>query len=285
MVEGSVSIKRESRKPLSCDVKFAENWDELTTKQFLFIAKNWDAWKQLILSGGDLLQLRSLLVIELCGVTGRRNRKKLCDMLAFVDEATNTNILGCVDFVFKKLNLTKNHLPKLKIGWFKWYYGPGDRLNDISIEEFSFAYSAYINYNRTHDVDQLNNLVATLYRPCGDLNAQRNGEVKQPFNYKLIGRYSEKMCWLNDGYKQGVLLFFMGCLEYFKNKYPEVFRRAEKNEVSGTGTFFDTVVDMSGGEFGPFKDTKNENMHVIMRALNKKIKNSKNNKTQRYKGH
>lgn len=283
MVEGSVSIKRENRKQLSCEVIFPENWDELTEKQFLFIAKNWNGWKQMIIRNEDLLQVRSLLVIELCGVTGRKNRKKLCDMLAFVDENTNTNILSCVDFVFNKLNLTKNHLPKLKIGWFNWFYGPGDRLNDLSIEEFSFAYSAYINYNRTLDVDQLNNLVAILYRPAASLKDKRNGETKQPFNYKLIEAYSQRMDWLSDAYKQGVLLFFMGCLEYFKKKYPEVFRRAEKNEVGGTGTFFDTVVDMSGGEFGPFKDTKSENMHVIMRALNKKIKNSKNKKT--YKAH
>lgn len=277
MVEVTVKLNRIKQAPLSCDLVFPAKWDELSRAQFLYIAKYWESWKDISTANESLRKAKALLVLELCGLKSRKELKKLCYILSFVDETTNANILDCCNFVFDKLDLTVNHLPKIKVGMFSWFFGPGDRLNDVTIEEFSFAFSAYVHYLKTGNETHLNNLVAVLYRPVND-DYQKTGDIRIPFNQKLIVLHAKKTKRMHEDYKQGVLLFFMGVVNALEKKYPFVFRRSQANEASGKGSFIDTTIAMSGGKFGHFDTTKATNMHIFLKELNSIIKKEKNRK-------
>jgi hypothetical protein len=258
-------------------LKFPEKWDELNQRQLLYIAKYWEAWQEISQMHGErLVKARALLVLELCGITGRRERRRLCNALSHVTEDSGFNILDYTNFVFEKLTLTRNLLPKIKVGLFKWYFGPGDRLNDIDIEEFSMAFSAYSQYISTRNEIHLNNLVAILYRPASQ-EYHITGDIRVPYNFKKITEYVKKIRKIPEEYKQAVLLFFMGCLDYFSQnkRYGKVFRRAKNESESSGGSFFDTVVDMSGGKFGPYETTRRTNVHIFLKDLNNHIERQK----------
>lgn len=298
MVELTVKVNRENLSPLVCDLKFPAGWNELTERQFLYIARYWEAWQSIAEMGESMRKARALLMLELCGLDGYFSKKKLCHMLSFVDENTNYNILDCTNFVFEKLKLTKNHLPKINMGpsvYLRkrsgllgfiprisikikdWYYGPADFLSDISIDEFSFAFSCYLQYGRTGNEEHLDNLVAVLYRPESG-NYLDTGRRSVPFTPELINVYAQKTKKLKYWYKQGVLLFFMGFLATAEKKYGHVFRRAKRENTATASSFLDTIIMMSGGKFGPFDTTKRENLHVVLKELNYLIEKSQNKK-------
>lgn len=266
MVEATLRFNKATGAELF-DLKVPASWDELNQRQLIYIGRYWESWKQLAEMGESLFKARCMLFIELSGIENRVQKKRLCTALAFVNENTNVNVISWTDFIFKRQTLTKNILPKIKIGWFKWFFGPQDKLSDIDIEEFSFAYSAYSSYMNTGVEAHLDNLVAVLYRPSSN-KYHITGDIRVPFNYKMIRIYAKRIKHLDNSYKQAVLLYFIGCLEFFKKKYGSVFRRAS-NQTQVSGSFIDAAIDISGGKFGPFEETKRTNVHVFLKELNK----------------
>lgn len=274
MQEVSVKLKNSS-KVVEFNLNFPNKWNELTPNQLLFVAKHWQGWQTVLKLGEPLLKIRALIVVTLCGLKNKQQRAKLCETLAFVDEDSGGNILSCSDFIFTQLDLTKNILPVVKPGWLKKYVGPTDRLGDISIDEFSFAFGVYGQYQKTNNETLLTTLFAVLYRPAA-YDYKKTGDNRLPFNNKLIELYEKDLKKMDDSYRQAVYLFFTGCLEYLAKRFPNVFKRAEGS--SKGGSFFDTVVSMSGGKFGPFESTKKTNLYIILNELDIVIYNNANKK-------
>lgn len=272
MQEASVILNLNGKKE-ALHLNFPSSWNELSRRQLLFIAEHWTSWQSLLKVGENLNKVRATLVIVLCGLKGRSERVKLCKTLALVNEDSGGNILECADFLFKSIDLTKNLLPSINVGWFKRYYGPADKLADISVEEFSFAFSLYAQYVRTGNENFLNQLAACLYRPANP-DFKKTGETRVPFNNRLISLYESDFKKVPTPYKHGVYLFFLSCVEHLAKTFPLVFSRAE-NGGSGGSSFFDSVISLSGGKFGPFESTKNTNLYIICKELNQLIKDSK----------
>jgi hypothetical protein len=276
MVE--VEVKKNVGKKEHMKANFPSSWNELSPKQLLYIADNWEIYQLLVKEGDNLRRVRSLLIFELCDLRWR-GRRKLAEMLRLVDEKTPANILDVTNFVFT-LKLTRNILPEFTVGPF-WtrekYAGPGDKLGDIDVEEFSYAFACYVNYEMTRHVSHLNKLVAVLYRPCSK-DFLQTGERKLPFNNKLVEVHEAKLKKLSYTKRYAVYLFFKGCIEFFSQskKYGAVFRRAEKMQGENGGSFLDSVIMMSGGKFGPFDTTKKTNLLIFLKDLNDAIIKSRN---------
>jgi hypothetical protein len=119
-------------------------------------------------------------------------------------------------------------------------------------------------------------LSAVLYRPKNK-NFKNTGELRVPFNHKMISHYEKELKSAPEEYHQAVYIFFRGCVEYLGNAYKEIFQRGEKSQASGGG-FIDAVIAMSGGKFGPFETTKRENIYIIFKELKELIKKAEETK-------
>jgi len=255
------------------ELSIPASWEELTREQFLYIAKYWSAWQNLLQHGHSLIKARCGLLIALSGLNTSKQRKRLCRALSFVDLSTDVNILDCTNFVFGELKLTKCLVPTIPVGIFKRYYGPADKLADLQIDEFSFALHCYTQYSKTGNENFLLKLMAVLYRPKNP-NYKKSGELRSEFNNKLVDLHEKVLSKCPDEYKHATYIFFRGCMEMLEKRYPEVFTRSKETQRSG-GSFIDAVISMSGGKFGPFSETKKENMHVILKELQELIIKSK----------
>ena len=266
------------------------SWNELTAKQLLYIAEYWELWCDMLRRGDPIRRARILILLQLCGLS-RKDTRKLCNLLSLVTEQTDTSILTCTEFLFEKYELTKNLLPRLFLGWsFKWdrlrsrpvriyFAGPEDRLADLTIDEFSFAFACYLRFEATRKPEHLTNLVAVLYRP-ESADFLVSGERKVPFTNKLIEEYAKRTARLSYATRFAVFLFFKSCIEYYAAhpKTAAVFKRAEDEERASGGSFIDTVIALSGGELGPFSETKQTNLPIFLKLLHQKIVNSRKEK-------
>jgi hypothetical protein len=277
MQEVEIKINKSSGAE-SIKLNLPTCWNELSGKQLLYVSKFWFIWKEFIQENISLTKARALLFLELTNITSRREKKRLCFALSFINEQTDVNILDTTNFIFGELTLTKNLLPSIPVGFFTKYYGPAEKLVDINISEFSFAFACYSNYLKTHQETHLDKLVAVLYRPKNK-NYKTTGELRVDFNNKMITRYEKKTARLPREYKHAVFLFFKGCLEFLasEKQFPQVFNSGNEKKYSG-GSFIDAVVNMSGGKFGPFDTTKNQNLYIILKELRELI--IANSKTQ-----
>lgn len=262
---------------LQVECLIPEKWDELSTKQLLYVARNYEAWRKLAADNQSLLKARALLLIELCGLKTRSEVKKLCTILSFIDEDTDINVLDLTNFVMEKhVKLTKNIFPKIKVGLFTWYHGPADRLSNLTIREFAFAFSAYMAFNRDRTDNSLDSLVAILYRPFNE-NWSKDGNKAVPFNNQLVEEYKKRMRRVKYEQKYAVYLYFTGCMEYFGShkKFGTIFRRAEKNENAGTGNFIETARQLAGPKLGTIDQTLDTNLYLFLQELADVIQKNK----------
>lgn len=274
-------------------LNFPEKWDELTPKQLLYIAQHWLHWQELARYDRSMIAERAALVLELCGLQTRRQKRKLCLWLGCVDERTDVNILERTHFLFKNTGLTRNLLPTILSGpfdpfdrlrdrpfdklrgriggpWFsRRYYGPADLMKDCTINEFSFAFGCYSLYNQSKQEKYLDSLVAVLYRPKNK-NYLLDGQLREPFNNKKMRFRENRIKKLNPKYRVAVMLFFDGVLEHLKARYPLIFRRAEAGARAG-GSFHSTLMEMSGGVFVELDKILEQDMYMVLDRLQKVV--------------
>lgn len=258
----------KNRRRETIKINVPTKWDELNQRQVLYIAKMWQVWQTLSESGDSLTVAKTKLFIELSGLS-YLNKIKLCNALAFYNEKSGPSPLTATDFIFEKIDLSKNHFPTINVGWFRKLRGPSDAMGDCTIEEFAFAFSLYSKFSRTDKAENLNSLFAVLYRL-----ESRNG-IRKPFIVDDIKMYEKLAIKVPDEYKHACFLFFTGVLTYLELRFSEVFKRAQQKNVS-SGNFIDTVVAMSGGKFGAFEIAKTTNMWVFLKELNEELIRQKN---------
>jgi hypothetical protein len=180
------------------------------------------------------------------------------------------------DFVF---DVTKfNRFPeKLKSG-FNTFYGPADRLTNLTVKEYSFADLFYYQYTVEKDKTALDRLVTTLYRPLGDVNHPQ--DVRMPFFKEKLSHHAPHIELMREDKKLSILLAFGGSREWIENQYPHVFPKSKKPKT-GTSKYvpFTKIIEsMARSEnqpFGNYYETADANIYDFLGILNEEIKASK----------
>lgn len=264
MQELTLKINKDSKQAVY-NVILPENWNELTQKQLIYIASVWHEWKQQISTATSLQRSKAALFIELIN-NPEAEKKKIIEALQHIDKNNDVNLFCTIDFIFNDITLTKQLLPTLSLGMLSKYYGPDDALGNISIGEFSFAIAFYNRYSRTSSTDDLNKLIAILYRPKSKTETP-SGDIRKPFKKHFIEAYEIELRQLQFKYKQAVFLYFMGCMEAWSKRFPYVFSRADY----GSGApkpFINVIIELSGSKFGTFDQTFEQNAFIVLTELN-----------------
>lgn len=233
-------------------------WNQLSLWQLKKIAK-------IIFSNTDQEQVSFLLVSYLCiPKLTLKNILKYCYLLMQVPVS---QLKEYAAFLYKDTNLTK--FPK-KV---KSLYGPTDRLANVNIDEYTYADLFYHNWSTTRKNEDLNRLVAVLYRP--KRNAQHL-DIRKPFTKEALSKHAGVVEKLPRATKLVIAMAFQGSREKIIARYKWVF-------VKGSGKasyapFTKIINAMSRSENQPFGDyykTKEANIYDFFDVLDEDLKTQK----------
>ena len=178
------------------------------------------------------------------------------------------DLLSLSDFIFKNNDLSRAVIPHFRIGLRK-YYSPGNKLGNLSIEEFSYADTFYMKHKQTNEIEWLNLLIVTLYRPKTHDHrpdsVDYKGDIREEFNSYILNFRSEKISKLKNKTKFAILLFYEGCRNIIIKQHPHVFTKNKpKGKDFGWGG---TLVELAGNKFGTHEQTKKANLWDVMGHL------------------
>lgn len=191
-----------------------------------------------------------------------------------------------------KLNFTRNFIPVIC----GIYHGPADVLQDVTFCEYRHAHRYYTAYLESHDENDLNHLIAVLYRPAKKgLTFRRffagfDGQIRVPFtsryNPMILENRVKDIAGLPMAIRYGIFLFFSGCERFLVNG---------SVKIDGKTIEFSSIYDQRDGEssgpdigligilyslaethvFGSIEETDNQNLYDIMLRLYQLVSQSK----------
>jgi len=157
------------------DIRFTteipENIGEMTSEQFIFFA---ELLLKLYSNKIEVYDLKTAMAMKFLGV--KYSEKEYTGLSGDARSKISENvhgITGLFDYFFVEkegdlqvnTEFTRNMIPILKIKHHPCLKGPADALTDISFLEYKDANAAYRSYLENQDEDNLNEMIAILYRP------------------------------------------------------------------------------------------------------------------------
>jgi hypothetical protein len=240
----------------------ATNWNQLTDQQLAKISlllvkdlapKKFDAKVFAILVKLRWFQIRKQIKVQ--RVFNNYTFKDLKKQYNYIYET-------CTRTVFIKL---------------KKFTAPGDRLNNISIEEFAVAENLFKLFWQTKEFKYLQFLAAVLYvkTPYPD---------RPTFNKHNLNKASKAFKRVRKRKLLAVAFCYMGAKNYITKKYPLTFPAPVEGAIGGQDKGFNPVIiQMSGGKFGTHTETKTTNLYTFLDEYEenlKQIQNANNNRSE-----
>jgi len=275
-------------------IEYPSCWEEMTTEQFDFVMQQIIKLedRKLSIEEFKLLILYNFLGIKLSPFALRKSdrmtEEELEEKYQNTWQLTETlNYFFILDekegAFFYRLNYdsVKNFLPVLHING-NMFYGPAHGLTDCSFAEYRHAFDAYRNFSVKHEPNELNKLVAILYRPEREhyqdvkLSVDYDGQQREKYNYHLVADRAGIINELPYYQKYAIYLFFRNCDLFFRTKEIEVsgqqvcfkvlFKEGEeKGESLGLNSLLFSMAD--AGTFGNIKETDEANLYDIFLKL------------------
>ena len=203
---------------------YPDSIQEMNSKQFIYFIK---LYFQLLNNSIDVSEFKILLVCQLLNIKKsikwfwmNKNKKEIVmDNLKYLSETMESFLETIVDpetgqkHITISTLFTQNPLPKIKN-----LHGPGEVLNNCTGYEYKEACSAYNSYIRTENIDDLDKLIAILYRKkklflfIWKLLPGFNGEVRRVLKHNtnpiFLQKRVKKVSKLPYHVKYGVFIIF-----------------------------------------------------------------------------
>jgi hypothetical protein len=233
-------------------------WDELDAEGLLQLAAvtSLDKFKSM---------MPYYLVMKLFKVPVRLFRK--------LRQSQMIQLESCLDWMSEKNNLTKWLIDPVTISR-QIYYGPKNRLANLTVEEFMYAEAAYAKWLTTQKLDPLYTLFATLYR-------------KRSFWFKkrllFTDTHKEKAeagaLSLRPHVLKAIAINYAGCRNFIIEKHPNVWKPVVQDDKPLTKAQAPQKVDwvglalqQSGDKFGTYDQTIKVNLWLFLADMDKKVK-------------
>ena len=163
--------------------------------------------------------------------------------------------------LFKENKLNRWLIPSFWL-WFTKYYGPADKLSNLTAHEFfNICEPLYWQFKKNEDVDALNALCAVLYRP------KRKGTIDDDIRAAVtdagIGRRAKKFALLGINLKLAIAFNYEGCRNYIAATHAKAFEGSQgKSKKRG-----DVTLALAGGPLGTHPETKRSNLYTFLLHL------------------
>jgi hypothetical protein len=242
---------------------FPDRWNDLSGKQVIAIMK-------IFCSETDL-------PVHIAGpkffkILSNASWLKLC--LNSLDVQENIHLVEWLFEPDQKNILTKNPIPKRKR-----LYGPADRLDNLCAKEFFWAQHFYDAWTDSKSVNDLNKLVATLYRRANPkYNVTKDDDIRESFNSNAIDFYEKKVRRWPLQVKFTIAHWFKHCFLWYKQSYKEAFEPGGEIARFGFASVLRGIAER--GTHGTFEQVEKINIHLLFIELveiiraDKKLKES-----------
>lgn len=178
-----------------------------------------------------------------------------------------------------RLDFVKNLSPKIK-RLNQWYYGPGDALTNTEFGEYVSALNAYLDFSRNGKEEDLDWMVASLYRPeCKSRKKQHLEDTRVPFDKHKVQYLALQLKLIPLAEKYAIYLWFSACQKFIvTNKELElsgditvdlsVLFKQESTGEKGIGMAGVIYSLAETNVFGDVEKTAKQNMYdVFLRML------------------
>ena len=153
------------------------------------------------------------------------------------------------------------------------YYGPEEKLFNITFGEYITAETNYLRYIKTKNNQDLDKLVATLYRrqlKSYKPNALTNtGDRREPFNDHLVNGRAAKLKKLDNIIKIGILLYYQGCRKFISNQFPDVFKKSTSGFTSTVPGMLGLVDALTGEDVTKTEEVRSSMLYDVLIRLQK----------------
>jgi hypothetical protein len=176
---------------------------------------------------------------------------QLKNTLAFLAESNGLN---------RWLIQTIKPLPWLR------FIGPQNRLSTSTIQEFRLAEKYYLLYQASQNENYIDLLIATLYRPKGLSEEQRDYRIQ--LTELLVDKNGQKMRRLSKTVRAAIVFNYEGCRNFIFAKYPTIFKPSAGGKKSTTIPDLEGLIKtVAGGKFGTFKETNDTGLYLFLDHL------------------
>lgn len=241
-------------------IQVASKWEELTYQQLLYVGEYWEAWRMMLQSGQSLLKAKALLFLELMMGNTIFNRKKRIDLIAQADNEIQYQLTELTEFIFNSNDLVKCPIKYIDYH-FKKLYAPDDGLGNITALEFAFADDFFMRYLDKGVIEDLELMIACLYRPLKKGSHNRIVFDKTNIEKSLSGVYH-----LTYAQRQVILIWYMGCRKKIIDSNKELFSKDNQSTAKNKG-WLPVILAMAGDKFGTFDQTGQTDLHLIFMEL------------------
>ena len=164
------------------------------------------------------------------------------------------------------------------------YFPPANRLQNITIKEFSFVDSLYYNWRKSQDIRFLNMLCATLYRTTGPKDPF-TVDIRKPFNKVFLDQDTPLLSSMNYKKKVAIAYCYEGCRNYIVKQYPTIFPKPIEQDPEEKVTTIQSYTPFlkllhHKIQFDPSKleQTQSLNLHDFFGPYENELKELKNQK-------
>ena len=278
-------------------IQIPSSWDEMTDEQIQFVFQTMDLCSREDKSPLEfnIRILYNLMNMELSQNTVLTSRL-FPERSLRIAENTFRLCQDCLDFLFAKKEdqddpelsypLIRNSLPVLKtrrlIG--RRLVGPADLLQDLTFGEFRRAISSQQAFFKSHNIADLNEMIAHLYRPASR-RANKAGRFVKPFRTECFEKEVKAVAGIPTWQKNLVLMWVSNCVKFLQTGKLEINgEEMDLNSLfsggSGGGPSFgwnDLAVQIARENIlGNIEDVDNEPLFSIISIMWTNHKENKN---------
>jgi hypothetical protein len=264
-----------------------ESFSELSRKEIIWVISQ-------IAKGVDEIELKLLFlkryfklpISRLIGLQQKINREKdLVQKMIYNDDLNEYNsrlflLSEQVNFLVNDRRFSFNPVPVYRTlkRFFMPLIGPADDLKNLTIWEFALAERAMLNYTETQNEEELNRLIAILYRPASIIKRLAlllgfyDKDLRKRFNDQVITERIPRVKNMPFAYKHAIYLFFYSVRNTFSDegKFPHLFNQQKQDRnISGRQelTWGDVIMEMSGEIPGNEEKTGQVNLYTFLYRL------------------
>lgn len=257
----TVSIEIEG---FSTDIQVKDSWNELSAEECFAAAY--------ILFDDITTYERAVKLLLLLG--GPKN----FELISSLDEEAIHSLIQLTNFFIDTPGPSNNPLKYYKqrhLG-FNSFYGPADNLSNVVFSEWILADTYFSRFASNQDENELNKLVAVLYRPFDKNRSKSAGDDREKFNENEVSnRLSQVEKWPKEQ-RLAVFLFFSGCKALLAQRFPNVFTKRDGQTPDRFG-WMSLYDELLGGKFGLDETLSQTNIYMVFLSLERAAEKSNKN--------
>lgn len=169
------------------------------------------------------------------------------------------------DFVLEKNALTDNKFLTICAGR-QQLYGPIGDFSTLKGKEWTHAAEAFREYIETNDPDQLDLLIAILWRPKNKKADPKSeswaDDYRISYNQFTAERRAKRLAKVDQRIKMAILIWYRGCWEEWEEIYARIFS-ATGEQVENYG-WAETMQKLTGTTFGSLNEAEESLMWKLL---------------------